>query len=128
MVDVVCKYGNDLAFYNRLRALKLEVHEAEEGETLKTEGKIERVNTPTLTDINGDMYLTFRCTQKQADKIPSQGNNPAFTMIWRSDEYMLEPTEEEAGVLWPWPDVEVNTYDLDGNVNGTTFQEVGMIR
>ena len=125
MVDVVCKYGNDLAFYNRLRALQLEVHEAEEGETLKAEGRIERVNTPTLTDINGDMYLTFRCTQKQADKIPSQGNNPAFTMIWRSDE--LDETDPENPVPYPWPEAEVNAYDENGVVSGTRMQGVGRI-
>ena len=120
MIDIVCKYGNEEAFFNRLMSLGLSINE----EPRRTEDRIERVNTPTLTDVNGDNYLTFRCTAEKADKLPSQGNNPAFTLLWRSDEYL----DEESGTLHPWPMVEVQTYDMDGNPDGTRMQGVGRIR
>jgi hypothetical protein len=28
---------------------------------------------------------------------------------------------------YPWPEVEINTYDEDGNINGTVLQGVGRI-
>ena len=121
MIDIVCKYDNEIAFFNRLMALGFSINE----EPQRTEQRIERVNTPTLTDINGVNYLTFRCTAEQADKMPSQGNNPAFTMLWRSDDNI--GTEEEPEQP-PWPMVEVNRYDEGGNVLGTVLQGVGSIR
>ena len=128
MIETGMRYGNETAFTNRLSALGLVVRERGKGEDQVIQEKwIETVNTPVLVDIDDFEYVCIRMTASQADKLPSQGNNPAFTLIWRSDEYMIEPTEEEAGVLYPWPDAEVFTYDELGEVSGTTFQSIGMI-
>jgi hypothetical protein len=68
-------------------------------------------------------------SQSQANKLPPD-NNPAFSLLWREDDLTYEVNDGEGETYmtqYPWPEVEVNTYDEDGNINGTVLQGVGRI-
>ena len=117
MVQIVCRYSNETAFFNRLRALGFNVNTDDPKFTGRDEDRIEDVTTPTLVDVDNFEYLTFECTESQADKLPNNDQNPAFTAIWRSDEDDIST----------WPMVTVTNYDIDRNPDGTRQQGVGKI-
>lgn len=121
MITIVCKYNNETAFLNRLKALGLIIRDPTgEFGNVVVENIIEAVNTPPLEDISGDFLVTFRCSVAQANKLPPD-NNPAFSIVWRSDVFQ----EDES--LFDWPLATVQTYDIDGNPNDTNLQGVGTI-
>ena len=123
MIEVIFRYGNSTAFKNRLNALALSFRDGddENGDPYRTEAFLGSVSTPHLEDVNGDKYFTARLVADDADKIPDNDQNPAFAIIWRSDEV------DEDGNLEPWPEAEGQSYDIDGNPDGTRFQGVGRI-
>jgi hypothetical protein len=123
MIDVVFKYSNETAFHNRLVALGLSVRtgQDENGHDYRVEELMGLCSTPVLEDTSGDKYLCSRMTQEDADKFPGNDHNPAFTIIWRSDDL------DEDGNKADWPEVTITAYDIDGNPSGTTTQGVGRI-
>lgn len=126
MIDICVRFSNQIAFVNRLKSLGLVVRDEinEEGMKRSAEQWIESCTTPILESVTGDKYLTFRCDPGQADKLPPS-NNPAFAILWRSDVYVDDGEGNMAQE--PWPEVEVQAYDIDGNPEGTQMQGVGRI-
>lgn len=123
MIDCVLKTGNLTSCNARLKQLGIVVRETGDETNPwngRTEDRYEIVNTPILTDVSDDMYFCIRMTDEQAAKIP-KNDTPNFATIWRSDEF------DEEGNLLPWPEVEVQAYDIDGNLSGTRFQGAGRI-
>ena len=70
------------------------------------------------TDINGVMYRRLRLLPEDINKFSANDHNPAFAIVWRSDDLV-------DGELKPEPTYTVNTYDIDGNVTGQREQGVG---
>lgn len=118
-MDAILKYGNDTAFWNRLSAIGHPKHPKNEFGDYRhiLRQTVGMFFGGTLEDINGDKWVRVRMSAKDADKIPPV-NNPAFAIVWRSDEF------ENNGPLSE-PMAEVNMYDIDGNVTGTRMQRVG---
>lgn len=118
-IDVILKYGNETAFRNRLEAIGHPQHPADEFGNLRhiLRRTVGIFFGGTLEDIAGAKWVRVRMSTKDADKLPS-ANNPAFTIVWRSDEFIGDE-------LLPEPMAEVNTCDIDGNVTGTRLQGVG---
>lgn len=116
MTDVIFKYSNETAFQNRLNAIGHGAHDdAEKRHKLRRQVGL-FLGHPT-TDINGDAFQRARMSAEDADKFPP-ANNPAFAIVWRSDEF-------ENDELLPEPQVEVEALDVDGNPDGTRMQGVG---
>jgi hypothetical protein len=118
-IDVILKYGQETAFWNRLAAIGHPKHPVDEFGNLRH--KLRRTVGiffgGTLEDINGDKWVRARMFAEDADKLPPT-NNPAFAIMWRSDEF-------ENDELLPEPEAEVETFAIDGNTNGTRVQSVG---
>ena len=117
MADVIFRYGNETAFWNRLASLGMAERKAEDGSRLKLIDRGFLIMTPVLEDIHGNKYQRARMDASDADKFPDD-NNPAFAIVWRSDE----TTEENEN---PEPMVEVTEYDENGDEVGTRMQAVG---
>lgn len=88
MVDVILKFSNEIAMANRLIALGVyEKLEPLEGER-RPEARWSDTNTPIETDVvSGDQYMTIRLLPDDADKLPNNDHNPAFAIVWRSDDF-----------------------------------------
>jgi hypothetical protein len=114
-VDVIFKYSNDTAFWNRLASLGYAERKDEDGQRLKVENRQFDPMTPVMEDvISGFKYQRARMPVDDADKLPPD-SNPAFSIVWRSDQGGVEPL------------VTVYTYDTDGSITGTKQQGVGRI-
>jgi hypothetical protein len=114
-VDVIFKYSNDTAFWNRLAVLGYAERKDDEGNRLKVESRQFDPMTPVLQDVlTGDKYQRAQMAVEDADKIPSD-SNPAFSIVWRSD------------VGGPEPQVTVYTYDENNTITGTRLQSIGRI-
>jgi hypothetical protein len=127
MIDIVITTGNMTSCNARLKQLGIVVRdpEDEEGNKRKIEDTYEIVNTPILEDVTGDFFFTIRLSAEQYELIPPSGNTPNFDIIWDSTEY--DETDPENPVLFPWPEAEVQAYDIDGLPDGTRMQGVGRI-
>jgi hypothetical protein len=115
MVDLICKIdpGQKAAVLSWLASNGVDVNRDEDGVALtKAEDVIGEVCTPILKDINNVSYFMIRFADNVAAKIPDKPNY----IIWRSDE--SDYTEHP---------VTVTKYDFDGNPDGTTTQNVGVI-
>jgi hypothetical protein len=128
---IVLRFTQDNALVNRLKSLGLIVRDVvdAEGNKRSAEQWIEDCTTPILTDTQGKKYISILMSQSQANKLPPD-NNPAFSLLWREDDLTYEVNDGEGETYmtqYPWPEVEVNTYDEDGNINGTVLQGVGRI-
>jgi len=116
-MEAILKYGNETAFFNRLNAIGHPKHDNAE-DRHKLRSTVGMFFGDTLTDIYSDKWVRVRMSVKDADKLPP-ANNPAFALMWRSDEF-------ENDDLLPEPLAEVdNSPDLDDNVTGTRLQRVG---
>ena len=128
MEDVVFKYSNETAFFNRLVALGLSVNAGtnpETGAEYRAEELLGLCSTPVLEDISGDKYMTARMSSEDADKLPNNNQNPAFAIIWRSSEF--DYNDPDFPIPFPWPEAEVEVYDIDGNYAGTMMEAIGKI-
>lgn len=74
----------------------------------------ERGNSLIETDVNGLIFITFLPETVEANNLPDK-DLPFYNIIWDS---------EEGG---PRPTFETNTYDDQGQIIGTHFQECGWI-
>jgi hypothetical protein len=111
-VDIVIETTNLTGAMNRLHSFGLE------------KGNGIRLFTGLLESVGGLSYFTFRVWEDRINVIP-ENNAPPFTILWRSDVYVDDG--EGNMVLEPWPMVEVQAYDIDGNPDGTRMQGVGRI-
>lgn len=111
-IDVILRYENEIAFWNRMAAINHPMRVNEDNSPVKVENHAFEVMTPTIEDINGDKFLRARMIPSDADKLPPN-NNPAFTILWRSD------------INLPEPEIEITDYDEYDNVSGTRMQAVG---
>ncbi len=110
--DFIIKITDKVAILSWLASKGIDVNRDENGVILtKTEKVIGSVCTPKLKDINSDKYIRIRFKENIAAKIPDK---PLYIM-WRSD--VENPGDE--------PMYEVQTFDMDGNLNGTRMQRVG---
>jgi hypothetical protein len=118
-ITVVLRYTNETAFLNRMASIGLaeRVFEEGRGSPLMRFGE---VNTSVKADEDtGENYLTILLNKSDADKFPPS-NNPAFALIWRSDECELGGPDH-----FPWPTYSVEDRD-EGGVGLGTFHQQGV--
>jgi hypothetical protein len=116
-MDVVIRYIDRAVCLDKLEEIGVTVNR----EATRTEDEIGVVNTPSILDVNGNESFCIRLTQDQADLLPTVIEAPVFVVDWRSDE------ADNDGATFAWPEAEVQTYDIDGNPDGTRMQGVGRI-
>ena len=134
-MKIVIKAKSDDHGFSRLHVAGLRVEktrEDEDGNTVhvRREDQIERCLTPSLVCTDGDVVFAVEIRPEFVDKIPTH-STPNFKVEWREDELIDSGEVDGEGnaimVQAPWPEYEVNTYDEDGVVNGTTMQGAGRI-
>ena len=117
MNTVIMSYTIEVAFWNRMDALDLS-HKDEEGALVDHwEDRAGRCITPAMGCSDGSKVLRMLMTPEDAAKMPPEAN-PAFSLLWDSSD--LVDDGEGNMVVKAEPVFEVDTYDEDGQVNGTS--------
>lgn len=116
-ITVVLRYTNEIAFLNRMASIGMAERVFDEGEGSPLMRFTDwEVNASGNTDQdNGSQFIAGLMAADIADKFPPD-NNPAFALVWRSDE--LDCDENQM----PWPTYSVEDRDEDGNGLGTYHQ------
>ena len=115
MITAIMKYGNETAFWLRMKSLGLVNEDAEGNRNPRQEDAAGRCLTPPATCSDGDKVLRILLEAKDADKLPP-ASNPAFAVVWRSDEVIEDNDGNQ--IVAPEPEFLFNNYSEDGDVTG----------
>ncbi len=123
-MKIVVKAKDDKHAFARLKVAGLRVNvEDDEGNKIRREDQMERCLTPSLLCTDGDVVFTTDIREDYIDKIPTVGT-PNFEVVWREDDHSFGDDQDQQH---PWPTFEVDTFDENGDKDGTTMQGVGRI-